>query len=74
MEQGELEHRKAFEETATKNIKMVVDYSTGTREIARNLQIKVDSQDKQIIALHQLIKDLRGQLSLVQAEVYKGGT
>lgn len=74
MEPGELEHRKAFEETATKNIRTVVDYSTGTRQIVRELQIKVDSQDKQIVLLNQLINDLRTQLSIVQAEVYRGGT
>jgi predicted nucleic acid-binding Zn-ribbon protein len=74
MEPGELEHRKAFEETATKNIKTVVDYSTDTRRIVRELQIKVDSQDKQIVLLNQLINDLRAQLATTQAKLYKGGT
>jgi chaperonin cofactor prefoldin len=74
MEPGEFEHRKAFEETATRNIKTVVSYTTDTRVIVRELEIKVNSQDKQIASLNQIINDLRSQLATVQAEVYRGGT
>jgi chaperonin cofactor prefoldin len=74
MESGELELRKVFEEVTTKNVKTVVDYSTDTRKIVRDLQTKVDSQDKQIVLLNKLINDLRSQLAVIQAEVYKGGT
>lgn len=74
MESGEFEHRKAFEETTTQNVKTVIDYSTQTRRIARDLQIKVDSQDKEIVLLKQLINDLRVQLAIVQSDIYRGGT
>ena len=74
MQSGEFEHRKIFEETTTQNVRTVIDYSTGTRRIARELQIKVDSQDKEIVLLKQLINDLRAQLAIVQAVVYRGGT
>ena len=74
MESGELEHRKAFEETATKNIRTVVDYSTATREIVRELQARVDAQHKQILAQNQTISELRTLLASLQSVVFKSGT
>ena len=74
MEPGELEHRKAFEETATKNIRTIGDYTTSTRELVRELSDQVKELKNMLVAKNTEFDELRRQLSLVQAEIYKGGT
>jgi len=74
MEPGELEHRKAFEETATKNIRTIGDYTTNTRELVRELSDQVKGLKNMIVAKNTEINEIRRQLSLVQAEICRGGT
>jgi len=71
---GELEHKKAFEETATKNIKTVVDYTTETREVVRELQGRIDHMEKIIQGQNEKIDMFVQQLAVVQGKLYANGT
>ena len=74
METGELELRKAFEEVTTKNVKTVVDYSTQTRDLVRDLQDEVKNLKNMLVTRETELAQLRQQVSIVQGKIYQGGT
>lgn len=74
MEPGEFEHRKAFEETTTKNVRTVVDYSTSTRTLVNELADQVKELKNMLVAKDVELMEMKRQLSLVQAKIYQGGT
>jgi len=74
MEAGELELRKVFEETTTKNVRSMLDHGNETRKIVRELQEKVNQQDATIREQNKNIEALKLQLSNLQRIIYSGGT
>lgn len=74
MEEGELQMRKAFEETTTKNVKMIRDYSTETRNLVRNLEQTVQELKNMIVQRDKETIELRQQVGLLQGKLYAGGT
>jgi len=74
MEAGELELRKVFEETTTRNVNTMLDHGNETRKIVRELQEKVNQQDATIREQNKTIEALKLQLSNVQMKLYSGGT
>jgi 6-phosphogluconate dehydrogenase (decarboxylating) len=74
MEAGELELRKVFEETTTRNVNTMLDHGNETRKIVRELQEKVNQQDATIREQNKTIEALKLQLSNVQIKLYSGGT
>lgn len=74
MEEGELQMRKAFEETTTKNVKMIRDYSTETRNLVRNLEQTVQELKNMIVQRDKETTELRQQVGLLQGKLYAGGT
>ena len=74
METGELEVRKVFEETTTRNVTAILDHSNKTRAIVKELEEKIKKMEETIRVFNNMIDEMRKQLSFVQAELYKGGT
>jgi predicted RNase H-like nuclease (RuvC/YqgF family) len=74
MDSGEKELRQAFEEVTTKNVKTVVEYTTQTRELVRELEEKIRKLEGLVHSQNQTISALRVQLATVQAKVFSGGT
>ena len=74
MESGELEIRKAFEEVTTRNVRTVIDYSTETRNLLRELEKKIDLQADQLRSQANIIEDLRKLIASLQTKVFSGGT
>jgi len=74
METGELEVRKIFEETTTRNVTAILDHSNKTRALVRELNDRIDKMEESIRVFSGMIDEMRKQLSFVQAELYKGGT
>ena len=48
MEPGERELRKAFEEVTTNNVKSIVSYTTKTRDMARDLEKRVEKLEARL--------------------------
>ena len=71
---GELEMRKVFEETTTRNVNAMLDHGNETRRLVRELQEKVARQDETIREQNKVIQAFKLQLANLQMEVYKGGT
>ena len=74
MQAGEKELREVFEEVTTNNLKAVLEYSKNTRELVREMEIKVNLMENQVLEQNKLIDALKIQLSLVQAKLYSGGS
>jgi hypothetical protein len=74
MEAGELELRKTFEDVTKQNVQSAIDFSNETRKLFRDLEDKVKALENTIISQSKLLDEYRNQLSLVQAEIYRGGT
>ena len=74
MEAGELELRKAFEEVTTNNVKIIIDYTTQTRELIREAQESIKELKNLIVIRDSDIAELRKQVSLIQSKLYSGGT
>ena len=73
MEAGDLEIKKAFEDTITKNIKTVIAYTTETRDLLRKIEEKITTQRKALLVANESINSLRLQLVQVQAKLYSIG-
>ena len=65
---------EAFEETANKNIQMILDHSNETRKLVRDMETKVLQLEEQVRIQNKSIEDLRLLLVNVQMKVYSGGT
>lgn len=74
MEAGELQMRVVFEETTTKNVLTIQEYTKETRKLVRDLEQHVQELKNMIIQRDKTIGELRQQISAVQAKVYAGGT
>jgi len=74
MESGELELRKAFEETSTRNIQTILEYSKETRKLVRELNEKVDHLENTIRTYDNRISTLQSQISFLQTKIFSGGT
>lgn len=74
MEPGELELRKIFEETTTKNVKTGIDFTQETRNLFRELEAKVTLLEGTVRQQNDTINDFRISLSVVQTKLFSGGT
>ena len=70
----EVELRRAFEGTTTRNVKTIERYSNDTRKIVRELETKIKGLEHTIETQNENIKNLKTQLSAVQTKVFSGGT
>lgn len=70
MEPGEFELRKVFEETTTKNVKTIGDYTTQTRDLFRELQLEVGQLKNMLVTREAEVVALRLQLSKIQGQLY----
>lgn len=71
MEPGELELRKAFEEVTTKNVRTVIEYTTSTRTLVRELEEKLELANKKIMQYEERFQTIQSQMAIVQAKLYK---
>lgn len=71
---GDKEIRKAFEEVTTRNVKAAVNHSNDTRKIVRDLEAKILHLEEISRAKDNVINDMRQQISLIQQQLYSGGT
>lgn len=74
LEPGELELRKAFEDTTTQNVKTIIDYSTQTRDLIRDAEKSILELKNMIATRDKDIAELRQQVSLLQSKIYRSGT
>lgn len=74
MESGELQLRKAFEETTTRNVKTISEYTKETRKLVRDLEQSVQELKNMIVERDKQIGELRQQVSVLQGKIYAGGT
>ena len=74
MEAGEFENRQAFEEVTTKNVKTGIDYSTETRRLFRELEVKIEHLEKVVRSQGEIIEQFKIQLAGVQTKLFSGGT
>lgn len=74
MESGEKEMRLAFEDVTTRNVKGMIAYSKDTRKLARETEKKVQDLDGVIRTYEARFAEMTRQLSLIQAQLYRGGT
>ena len=70
----EKELYKAFEQTTTRNLKMIEAYTKDTRALVRDLEEHVHRLKGMVAARDREILEIRNQMSLLQAEKFKGGT
>lgn len=70
----EKELLQAFEETANRNIQMILDHSNETRRLTKEFEMKVLKLEEQIRIQNTTIEDLRKLLVNVQMKVYAGGS
>lgn len=73
MEPGELELRKAFEETATRNVRAAVDHGNETRKLLREAEIRISQLETSLMQQKKLTEDFRQILSQLQAKLYLNG-
>lgn len=74
MDAGELELRKVFEEVTTRNVTTVIDFSKVTREIVRDLEKRIEKQDKLLRLYDERFAEMQKQLVVLQTKLYSGGT
>lgn len=74
METGEKELRKVFEDVTTGNVKAILDFSTITRKIVRDLENRVIQLELKLIEQNNVINELKIQLSAVQMTLFNKGT
>jgi len=74
MQPGELETRKIFEETTTKNVQTGISFAQDTRKLFRELESKVTHLENIIRQQDTTINDLRNSLAVVQTKLFSGGT
>lgn len=74
MENGERELRKAFEETATRNIRAVIEDVKKNREEMAQIRKEINELKNLVILNNEKIGKFTEQLALLQARIYQGGT
>lgn len=74
MEPGEFEMRKVFEETTTKNVKTVIDYTTQTRDLMRELEKTVKELKNMLVMRDKETTQFKQQISIIQSKLYTNGT
>lgn len=74
MDAGELQIRQAFEEVTNRNIKGVVKFSNDTRKIVRELEDKIVLLQESIQEKDKVINGIKSQISLLQQNLFRGGT
>ena len=73
LQQGELEMRKVFEDTTTKNVRTVVAYTTETRKMFRELEERMHAYEAKISQQAQQIQTLQQQIAQIRGQLYRPG-
>ena len=73
LQQGELELRKVFEETTTKNVRTIVAYTTETRKMFRELEERMHGYEAKISQQAQQIQQLQQQIAQIRGQLYRPG-
>lgn len=71
---GEIEIRKAFEETAVRNIQAVIAFSNETRKLVKLLEDKITFLTNDLISQKAAHEQTKKQLAHVQTKLFAGGT
>ncbi len=74
MEAGELELRKVFEETTTRNVQAILVHANETRKLLRELEEKVKNLDNLVRSKDEVIETLKKQISNIQQKLYRDGS
>jgi len=74
MEAGELETAQIFEETTTKNLKMVVAHANETRKGLVEMRDELVKLRAQVMANKATIEQFKVQLAGVQTKLFSSGT
>jgi len=74
LEAGELEVKKAFEETTSRNVKACVAHANETRRLLRDIEKKIQDLDNLIRSKDAEIENLKSQISKIQQKLYSGGS
>lgn len=74
MEPGELQLRKAFEETTIHNVRLCVNHANSTRILTRELEEKVKHLQNIVINRDAQIDQMQKQIANLLQEKYKGGS
>ena len=74
MAAGDFENLKAFEHVTTQNVRTIGAYTKETRKLIRDLAGEVKELKNMIITRGDEVGQLRLQVSLLQAKLYKNGT
>ena len=74
MQAGGLEIKKIFEDIIRQNVLTIQDYTKQTRILMRDLEQEVKRLKNMIVMMDKEIAELRQQVSLIQAQLYRGGT
>lgn len=74
VEAGDLELMAAFEETITRNVTTIQEYTKETRKLVRELENRVKQLKDLVVQKDTEVKELRQQVSLLQGKLYAGGT
>lgn len=70
---GEVEMRKVFEETTTRNVVAITDYTKNTREIVRKLEKDVEKQNEILRQYDDKFEELKKQIVVLQTKLFSGG-
>jgi len=71
---SDVDIRKIFEETTTRNVKAGIDHGNETRNIVRELEGTVGKLQAQIRLQDEKFKEIKKQLGIIQTKVFSGGT
>jgi hypothetical protein len=74
LKSGEKELRKIYEDTITRNVKTISEFSKGTRRIIHNLEKRVELLEETIREQNSIMDGFKLQLSNVQLKLFSGGT
>jgi len=74
MQSGELDLRKAFEQTTRTNVQACVDFTNDTRRLVMDLNKEVKHLSNVILTRDKEVQQLKSQLANLQQKVYLQGT
>jgi hypothetical protein len=74
MEPGELELRKAFEQTTRGNINTMIAFCEDTRKMLRDTQDEVKTMKDLLMAKDTELNQLKVQVANLQQKIYSSGT
>ena len=71
---SDVELRRQFEETTTRNVKACVGHANDTRDIVRELETKVEKLQLQVLQYDNKFAQINKDMAGIRAKVFSGGT